>query len=546
MNEKSTLRKVANDYLTHTRKNKGITLVALVITIVILLILAGISIQAITNTGLFENAKRAAEESKYANAEEKVKMAVMASYDENASLNKDLLKDSLNKIDGINPKVTEVEWDLKVNVDSYEFTITEYGTVTCLGRKEQEKLPENNKDNPQDAGKEVALKDGWGEETTTVVKTSDGTEVTGLTKVSTVYAVSVGNGETIPVPKGFFYVGGTIDTGVIISDNEADKYDGKTDKTTHEYATKLKGNQFVWIPCTIDEYTKIDFGMSDASSWDRETNTSEKEQIEKYGGFYVGRYEAGVSTLDEETNTFKESVTFTNNKSLFSAVGIQSGINGWGWQNYDYIARGKTVPDSNYPNKATGNIVEKANSIPYYHADYYTALEMSERLYNNSSYVQSGLITGTQWDMMIKFLSNTSDYSDMKSTQWGNYDNVPLSNLRGYYTNVNSSNGSTDGFKSAEGFTTNSKTSSWVILTTGSTEQVLRKGLYDVAGNLWEWTQEASYLANLGYNTTYNTYNLRGGSFNYAYASYPACYRDCNCAPTTNTNRGFRPVLYIK
>ena len=75
---------------------------ALVITIVILFILAVISIQAITNTGLFTNEKRAAEESKYANAEEKVKMAVMASYDENASLNKDLLKDSLNKIDRVN------------------------------------------------------------------------------------------------------------------------------------------------------------------------------------------------------------------------------------------------------------------------------------------------------------------------------------------------------------------------------------------------------------------------------------------------------------
>ena len=68
---------------------KGITLVALVITIVILLILAGISIQAITNTGLFANAKRASEESKYANAEEEVKMAAIASYDEYASLNKD-------------------------------------------------------------------------------------------------------------------------------------------------------------------------------------------------------------------------------------------------------------------------------------------------------------------------------------------------------------------------------------------------------------------------------------------------------------------------
>ena len=528
------------------KNSKAITLVALVITIVILLILAGISIQAITNTGLFANARKAVEETKYANAEEKVKIAVMTSYDAGETLNKEYLKDNLNKTEGINPKVTEVTWDLKVNVDGYEFTITEYGTVTCVGRNNQDNLPENSKDNPQDAGKEVALKDGWGEETATVVKTSDGTEVTGLTKVSTVYAVSVGNGETVPVPKGFFYVGGSINTGVIISDNEADKYDGKTDKTTHEYATKLKGNQFVWIPCTINEYTKIDFGMQNMASWDRETNTAEEEQIEKYGGFYVGRYEAGVSTLDETTHTFKDSVTFNNSASLYNPVGIQSGISGWGWQNYDYIARGKVITDSNYPNKATGNIVEKANSIPYYHADYYTAVEMSKRLYSNNSYVQSGLITGTQWDMMMKFLSDSSNYSDMKSTQWGNYDNVSLTNLRGYYTNVNTSNASTDGFKSTEGFTTNSGTNSWVILTTGSTEQVLKKGLYDVAGNLWEWTQESSYVANLGYNITYNTYNLRGGSFIYAYASYPACYRGCDYAPVAYTSFGFRPVLYIK
>lgn len=40
-------------------KGKGITLVALVITIVILLILAGISISALTNTGIFQKAKDA-------------------------------------------------------------------------------------------------------------------------------------------------------------------------------------------------------------------------------------------------------------------------------------------------------------------------------------------------------------------------------------------------------------------------------------------------------------------------------------------------------
>ena len=44
------------------KAEKGITLVALVITIIVLLILAGISIQALTNTGLFEGASQAKKE----------------------------------------------------------------------------------------------------------------------------------------------------------------------------------------------------------------------------------------------------------------------------------------------------------------------------------------------------------------------------------------------------------------------------------------------------------------------------------------------------
>ena len=44
------------------RRNKGITLVALVITIIILLILAGISIQALTQTNLFGKTEQAKEE----------------------------------------------------------------------------------------------------------------------------------------------------------------------------------------------------------------------------------------------------------------------------------------------------------------------------------------------------------------------------------------------------------------------------------------------------------------------------------------------------
>ena len=45
-------------------KNKGITLVALVVTIILLLILAGITISSLTGSGLFENAKIAEQKAK--------------------------------------------------------------------------------------------------------------------------------------------------------------------------------------------------------------------------------------------------------------------------------------------------------------------------------------------------------------------------------------------------------------------------------------------------------------------------------------------------
>ena len=60
------------------KENKGITLVALVITIIILLILAGISISTLTNTGIFEKAKDAKEKSEVA---EKQQSETLDSYE---------------------------------------------------------------------------------------------------------------------------------------------------------------------------------------------------------------------------------------------------------------------------------------------------------------------------------------------------------------------------------------------------------------------------------------------------------------------------------
>ena len=62
--------------IQNKRKNNGITLVALVVTIIILLILAGITISSLTNTGLFGRAKEAAFKTRMAEYKEKTNMYV--------------------------------------------------------------------------------------------------------------------------------------------------------------------------------------------------------------------------------------------------------------------------------------------------------------------------------------------------------------------------------------------------------------------------------------------------------------------------------------
>ena len=93
----------------------------------------------------------------------------------------------------------------------------------------------------------------------------------------------------------------------------------------------------------------MDFGKEEAK-WDMGVHSSEYPQIRKYSGFYIGRYEAGVATLNQEkkangeANPFDDSVTFDGGKSLFNSVAIQTGINGWAWQNCDFTARRAGTP----------------------------------------------------------------------------------------------------------------------------------------------------------------------------------------------------------
>ena len=448
------------------KETAGITLIALVITIIILIILAGVSINAlIGENGLIGRAKLAKEQ--YTNA----------TIDEQEKLN-------------------ELEAQL------------------AMGQKPG--LPEITTDT--EVGVQVKLPDKWATETGRYISTSTGLEVTSATKVATVYAVSIGGGECVPVPYGFYYVGGNLDTGVIISDEEADKYDGTTDKTTYAYTTSLTGNQFVWIPCTTNSsdksktlYTKTSWGKQNAE-WDTTTPKAEVQQIEKYGGFYVGRYEAGLASDMSEFTSTQQHTGSNQIYNLYKTPQSKAGLAPWNFVDWTH---------------------SKANA---------------ESMYNNN-YVSSGLITGTQWDVILNTLKSKASLSDSDMTNsqyWGNYKNTAIAYTGRKATAYYSSSswylpvfGSTETSTTKDDVTSNENKVD--LLTTGASATTEKYHIYDIAGNLWEWTEEDSHYATSGQYRV-----LRGGSYLGASSVYPACYRGYDSVSITNLNLGFRAVLYIK
>lgn len=381
-------------------------------------------------------------------------------------------------------------------------------------------LPENTP--KTEAGTKVKLPEKWKTGTPNYVETEEGKIVIPSKQIATVEAVAVGNGETVPVPIGFYYVGGNLSSGVVISDNIADqnKYAGQSDvpsglkvKEDGTVENELIGNQFVWIPCEYEEYKKTNWGQGEVANrsnacWDTTVEKAGSIQTKKYGGFYVGRYEAGLATTIEEYTTEQVS---TGNNQIYNVEGI---------------------PQS------------KAGLIPWMFIDWTHAQANASSMYNTGT-VNSGLITGTQWDVMInKIASIDSTKSLTDSSSWGTcYDNA-VPGYVGRYATYNVTNNTLSTFSSEVQTNGTKNANVYQLLTTGASDKTKAYNIYDVAGNLWEWTEETSFY---GGNSGTQYREMRGASFCNTSSTYPSCYRDGNYPISfTYFTIGFRVVLYMK
>ena len=213
------------------------------------------------------------------------------------------------------------------------------------------------------------------------------------------------------------------------------------------------------------------------------------KSVYQNGGFYIGKYETG-------TETARTSGSLS------------------------------TAP--------TDTPVIKQNVYPYNYVTCSQAQTLATTKMESGDRTIS-LLFGVQWDLVMKYLETKGTaQADLKtdSTSWGNYENNAWS-----ITNANLKY-SGDYGTSWTTATEKSKTSSErILLSTGASESFSKMGIYDLAGNVWEWTLEYT-------STTYSPCANRGGSYGNTGSYSPASYRDNYFTTGAGSDYGFRCVLY--
>ena len=250
------------------------------------------------------------------------------------------------------------------------------------------------------------------------------------------------------IPKGFTIVPGCghISEGLVITDDLDDNEIDKSNKVA-------RGNQFVWIPVNnMQEFIRQE-GISEEKLQDilkmtdeqslkdnkivPESQETKNEALAMYnsvkanGGFYIGRYETGTENI----------IDYENMEIMPDAI----------------VKKGKNVYNNIPWSKSSDSLMNKNGAI-----------EIARNMYINEKYgVRSTLCYGVQWDAVLNFIDNY--YITQAKSRPGKWSNSTyLSKSKGNYK----------------------ETGNWIHQKTGENDLYSIKNIYDLAGNVSEWTME--------------------------------------------------------
>ena len=393
---------------------KGITLIALVVTIIVLLILAGVAISlTIGQNGIFSRAETAANTWRNAETNEQLAMGELEDW-----------MDGYMNGNGGNQGGGSGDGD--------------YNTGTTVEEAKNQNKPFEN---------------------------------------DTTITDSCTPANSIRVPAGFKIAQDsalTVEDGIVIEDSD--------------------GNQFVWIPAKTEEkggatinlstggtttiiYQRTGFQEDNITSDYTEAMPGDEEaSVNAWGGYYIGRFEAG----DKES---------TDAKTMRVSGASQ-----------------------------TNTITIKKDQVPYNYITQANAKTKAEGMDTVQGYITATtkLVSSYAWDTAISYIQiKNSDYGT--NSPEGNYSNSDTFT----YTDIT-------------GVSQTKNKSSSTLIPTGQTTAV--SNIYDMGGNLWEFTTESSSYED-------SPYVFRGGRYNSYYDEDPAGNRLCD-GGYANSYHGFRVTLY--
>ena len=293
------------------------------------------------------------------------------------------------------------------------------------------------------------------------------------------------------------------------------------------------GNQYVWVevPKTAEVYPTA--GLEITEFTESEYTAIETDLHTYTNDYRVSRYKDEYYS-DAATGLTSAQYTELKQKMLKSVY--QNG----GFYIGKYETGTETARTYGYASTAPGETpVIKQNVYPYNYVTCSQAQTLATTKMESGDRTTS-LLFGVQWDLTLKYLETKgTSQEDLKtdSTSWGNYSNnawsITNANLK--YAVYNTSTYKLDPWTTA---TEKSKTSSErILLSTGADDSFSKMGIYDLAGNVFEWTLE--YTSN-----TDNPCASRGGYYNYTGSGNPASHRGNVLTTGVNNVYGFRCVLY--
>ena len=264
------------------------------------------------------------------------------------------------------------------------------------------------------------------------------------------------------LPTGFTQVKGTtLKNGITIQDST--------------------GNQYVWIevPMTEEVYQTAGLNIKDFTDkeyttieTDLHTYTNDYRDETDYKDEYYSDATTGL-TSDQYANLKKTML-----KSVYQNGGFYIGKYETGIEDAPKTSGSSSTAPTETP-------VIKQNVYPYVFVTCSQAQTLASNMESGNH--TSSLMFGVQWDLVLKYLETKgTSQADLKinSTNWGNYSNnvwnITNENLK--YTR--------NGLKWISGAYGKKASNSYILLSTGASEEFSKQGIYDLAGNVYEWTLE--------------------------------------------------------